>query len=541
VTESEAVVTSAKLKLSPIWIVPIAAVILGIWLAIAAYLSQGPTVTVTFASASGIEKGKTLVKVLSIDIGLVTDVGLSDDLEGVTVTLELEPQARELLREDTQFWVVRPTVRGTNISGLSTLLSGAYVEFTPGVESVTRMRSFTGLDQVPAAPAGTPGLRLQLTSRTSGSVGVGSPINYRGFRVGTVESTDLDVESQRVTYSIFVDSPYDRLISSNTRFWNASGISAELNTEGFKLSMSSLQSALAGGIAFDLPEKSSVGDPVTEEMVFRLYANEGNIHEDPHRHYIEYVVEFYQSLRGLRPGAPVSYRGIRLGEVTRILIDQMSDDAITAGSGRPIPVLIKLEPGRLELGDTREAEEFLRETIDIAVANGLRATLQSGNILTGSLYIGLDIYDEAKPVESTNFNQYPTIPTTGSGFDHIQVQVNRLLNKLNSLPLEESVATSNAAIEELKLTLAALRSILDDESAQNLTEALEKTLVNMSKLIQGYSAGSEFHTELNRTLVDLRQTLDSLKGVTDRLSDNPNAIVFPSEAIEDPEPKAPRQ
>ena len=175
------------------------------------------------------------------------------------------------------------------------------------------------------------------------------------------------------------------------------------------------------------------------------------------------------------------------------------------------------------------------------IANGLRATLESGSILTGSLYVGLEMYEDVEHADSGMFDGYPTIPTTDGGFDRIQVQVNRLLDKLNGLPVEETVTASNAAIEELKLTLAALRSMLEDDSAQNLTEALEDTLVEMSKLIQGFSTGSEFHTELNRTLVDLRNTLDSLQGVTDRLADKPNSIVFPSDAVEDPEPRAPRQ
>lgn len=540
-TEAETVVKSTRIRIAPIWIVPIAAVVLGLWLAINAYLSQGPTVEIKFASANGIEEGKTLVKVLSVDIGLVTDIRLSDDMKGVTVTAELDPEARKLLREDSQFWVVKPTVSGLNVTGLGTILSGAYIEFSPGVRPVTGQRSFTGLDQIPAVPAGTLGIRLQLTSDTSGSLGVGSPVLYQGFQVGTVERIDLDIDTQDVGYSIFIHAPYDELITTSTRFWDASGISAELSAEGIKVVMNSLQSMLAGGVAFGLPRDSAVGDPAVENSTYRLYPNESSIHEDPFRHFVEYVVSFRQSLRGLRPGAPVNYRGIRVGSVEEIMIDEMATDAINAAKGEAIPVLIKIEPGRLDLEDTAEAADRLRQAIGEAISNGLRATLESGNIITGSRIVGLDIYDAIEPVEAADFKGFPTIPTTSSGFDHIQVQVNRLLDKLNDLAVDDTLASANAAIGELELTLKAMRTILEDESAQDMTETLQAALTELDRLLQGYSSESEFHTELNRTLTELKNTLDSLQGVTDQLADKPNAIVFPVKPVEDPEPRVPRQ
>lgn len=539
-SDTESAVKTAKVRISPIWIVPIAAVILGLWLAINEYLSQGPTVEITFASGDGIEEGKTLIKVLSVNIGIVTDMRLSDDMEGVTATADLDPEARKLLRRDTQFWVVRPTVSGVNVSGLGTLLSGAYITLSPGVEAVTSRRLFAGLDRIPATPAGTPGIRLRLTSETSASVRTGSPILYRGYEVGVVEGIELDVDTQHVSYSIFIDVPYDRLVSSNTRFWDASGISAELSDEGIKLDMNSIQSMLAGGIAFGLPRSVPPGTPVEASMTYRLYPNESSIHENPHRHYVEYVVEFRQSLRGLHPDAAVTYKGIRVGSVEQIMIDELDNQADPAAKGQSIPVLIKIEPGRLDLGDTPAAAERLRQSVDIAVSNGLRATLKSGSIITGALYVELEFFDDVESVETGLFKEFPTIPTISGGFDHIQVQVTRLLDKLNDLPIDETLTSADAAISELALTLSTVRTILDEESTQDITGKLEQALVAMNRLMQGYSSESDFYTELNRTLVEIRNTLGSVQGVADRLADNPNTIVFPGRPIEDPEPKAPR-
>jgi paraquat-inducible protein B len=541
VSEKQSVVRISKVRIAPIWIVPIAAVILGFWLAINAYLDQGPTVYITFNSAAGVERGKTRVKVLNVDIGVVTDIHLREDMGGVLVEADLQPGVRNLLREDSEFWVVKPTVSGLNVSGLGTILSGAYIEFSPGVESTTRKRQFAGLENVPAIPLGTPGIRLRLTSETSGSVVAGSSVLYRGFDVGAVEKVDLDVDTRLVSYLIFIDAPYDRLITANTRFWNASGISAELNTEGFRFRMDSLRSTLSGGVSFDLPRNSPAGGPAVENTIYRLYPNESSIHEDPHRHFVEFVVEFKESLRGLHPGAPVTYRGVRIGNVEEILIDEMDSDSIASAVGPPIPVLIKVEPGRLELGDTAAAADELERTVEFAVSNGLRASLMSGSLITGSQYIGLDFFSDPEAAEMGIFNDYRTIPTTRGGFDHIQVQVSRLLDKLNDLPVDKTLTSVNAAVSELESMLAAMTSILQDESAQGIGKTLTESLTELNQLMQGYSSDSDFHRELNRTLVELRKTLDSLQVVSDRLAEKPNSLVFPGEPVEDPEPKAPRQ
>jgi paraquat-inducible protein B len=543
VSSNESIVTQTKYRVSRIWIVPVVAVILGLWLVVSNYLSQGPTVEVSFESASGIEVGKTKIKVLNVEIGTVTDVRINDEASGVIATAELDPEARKLIREDTEFWIVKPSISGLNVSGLSTLLSGAYIELSPGVEAISRERRFTGESRRPAAPPGTPGIRLRLTSRTSGSFSIGSPVLYKGFRVGSVEDMNLDTETHLVNYSIFIDAPYNNLVTSNSRFWDASGISAQLNSEGIKVVMNSMQSLLTGGVAFDTPKNYRVGNPAMEYSTYRLFPNENSIHENPHRNYAEFVVGFKQSLRGLHSGALVTYKGIQIGSVVRIMIDRMDSSIEIAANGQPIPVLIRIDPGRFnmgDLGDTPEGAVFARETVDRAVTNGLRATLQSGNIITGAQLIGLDFHDDAGPIGPRTLYDYPRIPAIDSGFGRIQIQVSTLLNKLNTLPLEDTVAGANTTIDELSSTLAAARTILEDDSTQDITDSLLVTLDELNHLIQSYSENSEFQTELNRTLVEVKNALNSLQGVTDRLADKPNSVIFPSEPNEDPEPKAPR-
>ncbi len=541
-SDTEAVVETVGRRLSAIWVVPLVALVVGIWLAISAYLGQGPTVTIAFSSAEGIQQGKTRIRARSVELGIVTDVRLNDKLDGVIVTAELLPEAESLLRDDTQFWVVRPTVRGANISGLGTLLSGAYMEISHGVGPISDKREFVGLDSIPEAPAGTPGIRLAMVSDSSGAVGQGSPILFQGLQAGVVESRELDIDTQKLRYSLFIDAPYDQLITSNTRFWNTSGISAELGVDGFKFSVGSLLSALVGGISFDLPEKSAPGDPVTEGTVFRLYPNEAAVHVDPYRYYVEYVVFFGQSLRGLRPGSDVIYRGLTIGNFQRIMIQEMEQNVESVSSGAPWPVLIRVEPGRMELGDSEEGVEFAREIIEVAVSNGLRATVGTGSLLTGSLYIGLEFYDDIEEAGLGSFKGYPTIPSIrGGGLGRIQAQVSTLLEKLNALPLENTLVSAEQAITELQGTLAAARVLLERDQMQQLPADLHQTLVQVNDALTGFSSDSAFQEELVRTLVELKEVLQGARGVTDQLKDNPNSLVFPVSKAEDPEPRAPRQ
>jgi paraquat-inducible protein B len=533
------VVETRKRKISGIWVVPLVAVVLGLWLAVDAYLKQGPTITLYFPDAEGLQADKTLVKVRAVTVGTVTGVRLADDLEGVVVTAELTPEARQLLREDSQFWVVRAEVRGTSVTGIGTLLSGAYIEISPGEGAPTREREFVGLDRRPISPVGTPGKRLKLVSESSGSVSVGSPILYRGYRVGTVESIELQVESQRVIYSIFVDAPYDALVSTNARFWNASGVSAELSTEGIKVSIGSLQSALMGGVAFDLPRNTSIGQAVESDTVFRLYPDEASIHQNPFSNSKEYVVSFKQSLRGLNPGAPVTYRGIRIGSVVRIMLADLTSSASTESeeSGRAIPVLIRLEPGRFAIEDTEQGVAIMEEAVAISVQSGLRATLASGNLLTGARLIELDVYETESLEELGEFLGYPTIPTVSGGLAHIQVQISQLLDKINGMPLEGVLERAESAITELEGTLVALRRFAESEGLQTLPVTVQATLDELNEVLEGFDNHSEFQQELIRTIKELKSALQNVDSFAEQLSDKPNSLVFPQKQSPDPEPR----
>jgi len=503
-SEAEATVSSGR-RFPMIWLVPIVALVLGIWVVVYTIMTEGPEVTITFSTATGIEEGKTKVRVRNVVVGMVEDVVLNEDLESVSVVAKLERDATPLLRDGTRFWVVRPRIGAGGISGLGTVMSGAYIELEPGTGPKSPRRDFVGLEDLPVTPVGTPGLKIVLISTRPGSVSVGDPVLFRGFSVGTVESMEFDLEQKHVRYHLFIELPFDALVNKATRFWNASGITMQASAEGMQLHVGSLQSLLMGGVAFDVPEGKKPLEPVASGADFALYDSYESAREETYKHAAEFVVAFTQSVRGLAPGATVEYRGISIGTVQRILLGEVAK-RIKRTSGAPIPVLIRLEPGRFGLGDSPEAVALLKGEIADDVGRGLRAGLQSGSLLTGRLFIAFDFYPDAGPAEIGSYAGYPTLPTQASGLQLIERQISKVLANIGELPLD-------ATVRELNGTLAELRTMA------------------------GSDAFRELPTTLNDSLTRLERTLQSFEDLARTVEEQPNSLVFPKPSQPDPEPR----
>lgn len=526
--------SNSRTRVSVIWLVPIIAALLGLSLVIYTYMTEGPEITITLNTAAGIEPGKTKIKALNVELGIVESVELTTDMKRVNVKARLGRFAVPLLREDTQFWVVRPRVGPGGISGLGTLLSGSYIRLAAGTGSAGR-RDFKGLDNPPATPAGSPGLKLYLSSERAGSVSAGDPVMYRGYQVGQVDSGDFDLEAQRISYEIFIDEPYDALISANTRFWNASGIAFDASADGIKLEFGSLQTLLVGGVAFDLPDGVLPGLPAEDGDQFDLYPNQASTEQKVYKAYVEYVVSFAQSLRGLRPGAPVEHRGVQIGAVQRVLIaDWVQDDLTRAADS--IPVLIRLEPGRFSLPDDEKGVSNLKEAVPQGVMRGLRATLQTGNLLTGSSLVAIDFYPEAGSASLGEFAGYPEIPTLPGGIGRLQQQVGQLLSKLNALPIEPALQDLDAMLVAVRETLESIQVLTTNPATQAIPASINTTLQELNSLLDGLSPDSESGERLHRLLGDLNQTMHNLESLTRTLSAKPNAIIFAPATPEDPEP-----
>ena len=531
-----------------IWVIPIVALVLGIYMVVHTWMTEGPEITIAFDTAQGLTAGKTKIKYRNVEMGLVTEVFLTEDFEGVKAKVKMDLQAKPLLKADTQFWVVTARIGVGNVTGLDTLLSGAYIQMAPGVEGTPGTRDFVALPRPPLTAADAPGLRLNLLSDHAGSVSTGDAVLYKGYKVGRVESSEFDSDREQMRYEVFVDAPYHELIDSSVRFYNTSGISLSASAEGLKLSTGSMDTVLLGGIAFARPPDIGEGDPVEPGSEFDLYESYEAALENPFRFGTYAVVRFAQSLKGLLPGAPVEYRGIHMGRVVRLmfrdLIEQQLVESHETGetaesTGVPIPVLIYLEPGRLTLPDNPEGLQILNEAIASGVTHGMRATLETGNLLTGSKYIGIEYFpNEEGKSELGEWGGYPEIPTIGGGFDQIMVKVNSILDKIDRAPLEETLVNVNDAVAQLDKALVGLEKILNSEDTQQLPEDLSKTLEELRQTLDGLSPDSDLYQNVNSSMRQLNRTLNNLESLTRTLSGQPNAAVMGSKLPPDPQPEA---
>lgn len=543
-SEAKPVVSQGR-GFSAIWIIPVVALLLGAYMVVHTIMTEGPEITVSFENGDGLEAGKTKLKLRNVTLGVVQDIALNETLDGVVATIKLERDATDMLREDTRFWVVRARIGGGSISGLGTLLSGAYIEISPGSDALPQ-RDFVGLEEPPLTASDAPGVRIELFSDRATSVSAGDPVLYRGYKVGRVESKRLDPDAQKVKYDVFVDAPFDKLVTTSVRFYDISGFSLFAGADGFKVETGSADTILLGGVTFDLPPGFEPGEPASSMESFKLYESYDDITRNPFEVGKYYVTSFSQSIGGLSPDAPVRYRGIRIGRVVRVMFKEMTADIAIArergevvGQGSPIPVLVYLEPGRLEWPDTEDSNDLLHEVIKSGIPNGMRATLNTGNLLTGAQYVELDYYDDQKGGQMSEQLGYPFIPSIEGGLGQITHKLSAVLDKVNGLPLETTVANANAAIAELDKTLAAASSLLSDPGMQKLPADLSATVEELQEVLSGFAPGSDFYRNLDGSIGDLNRMLQNLESLTRTLAVQPNAAIMPVELPADPEPEAP--
>ncbi|KAA9001150.1 intermembrane transport protein PqiB [Affinibrenneria salicis] len=538
-----AVAEAEKIKRwSPVWIVPIVTVLIGAWILFYHFSHQGPQLMLTTANAEGIVAGKTTIKSRSVDVGMVESVMLSDDLHQVEIKARLNDGMAKLLNKDSVFWVVKPQIGREGVSGLGTLLSGAYIELQPG-RSKEEEQSFRLLDTPPLASPDTRGIRIQLDSEKSGQLNAGDPVLFRGYRVGTVETSEFDSQARKMRYQVFITAPYDHLVTTNVRFWKDSGVAFDMSAQGMRVEMGSLTTLFSGGVSFDVPAGWELGNPVQERAQFTLFENERNIQDSLYTEHKDYLMFFTDSIRGLQPGAPVEFRGIRLGTVSQAPFLTPGAEQRIDNDYR-IPVLIRIEPGRFDnkLGGDFNLERHLRS----AEPKGLRAALKTANILTGALYIDLDFYPNDKKARTApaTIDGYPVLPTVSGGLAQIQQRLMAVLDKVNALPLDpmvkeatQTLAESQNTLRELQKTLVTLNKITSAKEMQSLPQDMQNTLRELNRSIKGIQPGSPAYNKMVADMQRLDQVLRELQPVLRTLNQKSNALVFEASDGDDPQPK----
>lgn len=520
-----------RFSLQLVWLIPIVAAIIGGTLVVKTYLQKGPTITISFKTGDGLEAGKTKVKYKDVEVGLVKDVTIARDITHVIATVELKKEVTPYLVEDTKFWVVRPRISGGGITGLGTLMGGSYIGVDAG-RSNKPQREFTGLEVAPVVAMDVPGSRFQLHSADIGSLDIGSPVYFRRIQVGQVVSYELDKDGKGVTFKVFVAAPYDKYVRANTRFWNASGVDLTMDANGLKLDTQSLMSILIGGIAFQTLDESGEAPPISANSAFTLFATRDEAMKNRDTISQSFVMIFKETVRGLSLGATVDFRGLTVGEVSGI---HVAHDA----RSKEVNMLVEMRiyPERLRsrvVGAVPDPKEY-RAILNEMVAHGLRAQLQSGNMLTGQLIVALDFFPNAPNANVDWALSPPRFPTTPGSLVELQATLMKIAKKLEKLPLDETVAevrkvlqTLDVAVRDADKLVQRMNADVVPEVRMTLEEA-RKTLDEGRKTLgaakQTLSADAPLQQDLRVTLRELARTAQSLRVLTDYLERHPESLI----------------
>jgi paraquat-inducible protein B len=516
------VVRRSKLGFSLIWLVPIVAALVGISLLVNHYMSAGPRITVTFLTAEGIEAGKTQVKYKNVVIGKVTTMRLSRDRTHITVMIDLEKDASAFATKGTRYWVVRPRIGASGVSGIDTLLSGAFIGADAG-DSDEEQSDFTGLETPPAVTHGAPGRRFVLHSSDLGSLDIGSPVYYRRIQVGRIVSYELDKDGKGVSLQLFIDGPNDRFVGKDTRFWNASGVDVSLGADGLKMNTQSLATVIAGGVAFQDPPGPHDEAPAPEMAEYTLFNDQATALAPPDGKPRYIRMRFEHSLRGLTVDAPVELLGVKVGRVVSVNLDY---DPKT----KTFPVIVGalVYPQRLGQANEKLAkavggdeDSLFPRIMGGLVAHGLRAQARTGNLLTGQLYIALDFDPKAPKVAFDEKAKPVEVPTTPGDFDHLQEQLSSIVDKVEKIPFDSIGKNLDGSLKELQGTLKQVNGDLLPEAKKTL-QGVNRTVGTANDAL---SENSPLQQNIANTLEELQRTVRSVRAFTDYLGRHPEALL----------------
>jgi paraquat-inducible protein B len=531
---------------SLVWIIPVVTLLVGGWLIVKTLSEKGPQATISFKTAEGIEVGKTKVKYKNVDIGVVEQIKFSDDFSHTILTVDFNQGSEKFLRRGTHFWVVKPRLSLRGASGLSTLISGAYIEIEPGPGA--SQLHFVGLEKQPVVKSDEQGKKITMVTQKLGSVDTGSPIYYQGLLAGEVLGYELGNDRKSTYVYAFIKDPFDQLIRGNTNFWSVSGINVSMGADGFKVQTESIRSMMFGGIAFETPETLEQSTTDIDNLIFTLHESYESIQKHVYTKKIKFIIFFDSSIRGLSLGAPVEFKGIKVGSVLDVRLE--FDRGSTSFR---IPVLIEIEPQRIiERGN--KGDEESNQMLNSLVERGLRARLQTGSLLTSQLFVELDMHP-GSPINlsggDTPYPELPTLPT--SNFGAITQSAEALLVKLNAIDIEavtsvliDTIETANRtmhtadkainnantliatpgipeAIEDVRVALKNFKNITQEMDDSNLIASVDKAINNANTLIAAPG--------IPEAIDDVRIAMKNFKSITQEMADS-NLVANANKAVD---------
>lgn len=538
--------STKKFHFNTIWFVPLIALIVASWMLYSDWSEQGIQITIVAQDADGLEAGKTKIKTRNVDMGEVTAIKLSDNYENAIITVQMKKGTEKLLTKNTKFWIEKPRVGREGISGLGTIMSGSYINMQPS-QIGEQKNTFTMLAQPPLTTSEDKGIRLKLFSENNSKIEIGAPIHFRGYEVGYIEHVDFDIKRSAITYRLFIKAPYDSLVNNTVQFWMTPGLSIKGSAKGLEVKMDSLETFISGGISFGSINTTQVPEPVKDLTEFQLFNTKEDAINHRYDQHLSFIVLLKGNMSGLEPGAPVQFNGLRIGTVTQVPFKGMTLDSLSGKKTPHIPVLINIEPQRFS-SQFKHAELTLnqwRARLIEGFKDGMRATLSTGNLLTGTKVVSIAFTTPDTNFTLEHYADYPVFPTTNDSLASMQYKVETLLDTLSGLPLDKSVAELNNTLSSAANAMSSINSIskkvdalLAQKETQSLPKELAKSLNSLNNTLQHYQAQGEIGQNLNQTLKILKQDLEDLQPLISQLKQKPNALIFGTSTQQDQQPQA---
>ncbi|MEM9247966.1 MAG: MlaD family protein [Pseudomonadota bacterium] len=449
-------------RASVVWLVPVGALLLALGIAWQVYSDRGPIIEITFANGSGIAVGETELRYRDIGVGQVERVGFTPGLDRVLVTVRLDEEVAPYIDGDAEFWVVRPEVTAQGVEGLSTVLSGVYIEGSWNGEQGTFVDRHVGLDETPVARPDQPGTRLVLRTESGRGLTTGAPILYRGLEVGRVGTPRIASDGISVLADAFIFAPHDTRLTDRTRFWTVSGFSFEIGAQGASLNFESLASLVRGGLSFDTVV--SGGAPIVPGALFDIYEDEDTAlaslfaESDVDVPRLNVTAVFEDNVAGLSTGADVELRGFPIGEVLdltgQVDAERFGDDRVR------LVATLSIRLDQIAMGGAGDDREAVLDFLTSRVEEGLRARLTNASLLTGGLKVELVEVEDATPAAfERDAVPFPVLPTAPAQVQDVAGAAQGLIARVNNLPVEEVLDNTNAF-------LRAARNLVEDGNIQ---------------------------------------------------------------------------
>ena len=526
--------------LTSIWIVPVVALIIAMWLAWQYYSQLGPEIRIIFPKNEGLQAGQSQIKYKDVPVGKVTRIELTEDGKGVVVHARMDKMAADYLNDTTKFWIVKPEVGITGVSGLETLISGTYINMYAQKKTHTK-NQFYGLTH--AFRKNTEGEYFVLKAPEAYTVTKGTPVYFKNLQAGQVEYVTVGLDGKSVEFIVFVDKEFVPYIHKDSKFWVMSTLDVDISSGRLDVNVAPLTNLVHSGIEFS-SRGNDKNDTIPDKFSFYLYknsalANEKKIGEGGAA-VKTYKMITYDPVAKLNVNAPVRYEGFDVGHVKDMQLQYEPDSHKIKGE-------ILLDIDTSSFGDEKSGEKNLRE----AVAEGLRARVTPTDPITGLLYVDLVFADTNTTQQIEQNGTYvllPSIPMEQSG---IMDGVERMIAKINALPLDDLIVSisqlakdSDRAVKDLhqplqtiladlkesvkalkKMTTKKSFAAMPDEVNKTLKE-LTRTLKTTKKVLKGYDSNSLLTRQISQTLKSVTKSSQEMQQFLKMLNRKPNSLIF---------------